>query len=483
MFGGNRVKTATGQWAMFQDMGAVPSTMAACRAILAAYTVTKGAELYQSDCVKAYVQAPMTGTATYIRLPKAWWPPHWVGRFRDPLCRLLRALYGHPDAGNLWADKIGDELERLQFAQPEGWTATYVLNAAESHVIVFVLYVDDLVMYGTGRVMEIIAEVRKNIKMDDPTSLQKYLGVVHRIVRTEVDGETLTEVTFDMEQYFRAAVEDYVELSGNALEKVASPFAPRLVADALEKLTSEKGDMAEHAAHCVMKLMYGARMAMPYLCVVISRLSSQISRWTKDSDRRLLRVYSYLQNALDIKLRGSMSTADAESIKLVAWPDADLNGDVHDTKSTSGFYLEMVGSDGRGMPLAWGAKKQGSTAVHTAEAEIVSMSMCVRNELLPMQLLMEKIFQRPIHCEVMEDNAAAIVAVTKGYSPTMRHLSRTQRVSLGSLHEIFENKPAENEGSITLVKAETSVHRGDAFTKELEPHKFQDALALIRMSK
>ena len=51
------------------------------------------------------------------------------------------------------------------------------------------------------------------------------------------------------------------------------------------------------------------------------------------------------------------------------------------------------------------------------------------------------------------------------------------------MHEIFENKPAENEGSITLVKAETSVHRGDAFTKELEPHKFQDALALIRMSK
>jgi hypothetical protein len=483
VFAGNRVKTATGQWAMFQDMGAVPSTMAACRAILAAYTAVKGSQLFQSDCVKAYVQALMSGTPTYIRLPKAWWPAHWVGKFRDPLCKLLRALYGHPDAGNLWADKIGDELKRLQFVEPEGWTATYVLNADDSHVAVFVLYVDDLVMYGTGRVLEIVEKVRKNIKMDDPTDLKKYLGVVHRIIRTEVDGETLTHVTFDMEQYFRSAIDDYLNLSGTTLSKVASPFAPRVDGEALARLTSEAGEMAEHAAHCVMKLMYGARMALPYLCVIISRLSSQISRWTKDSDRRLHRVYCYLDHSLDVKLRGSLSTADIDSLKLVAWPDADLNGDAQDTKSTSGYYLELIGNHGRGMPLAWGAKKQGSTAVHTAEAEVVSMSTCVRNEAIPMQMLLEMIFRRPIDCEVREDNAAAIVAVTKGYSPTMRHLSRTQRVSLGMLHEIFEKEPVEGEGRIRLVKAETSEHRGDAFTKELESHKFEHALDLIRMTR
>ena len=209
---GNNIKTASGQWALFQDMGAVPSTMAACRTILAAYSVMKGAEVYQSDCVKAYVQAEMKGTPTYVRLPKAWWPPHWVGRYRDPLCRLLRALYGHPDAGNQWADKIGEELHRLGFTEPEGWAATYVLRAADSHVIVFVLYVDDLIMFGTARVNEIIAKVRINIKMDDPTNLQKYLGVVHHIMRKETNGEVLTEITFDMEQYFRSAVEDYIAL-------------------------------------------------------------------------------------------------------------------------------------------------------------------------------------------------------------------------------------------------------------------------------
>jgi hypothetical protein len=51
------------------------------------------------------------------------------------------------------------------------------------------------------------------------------------------------------------------------------------------------------------------------------------------------------------------------------------------------------------------------------------------------------------------------------------------------LHEIFEKEPVEGKGRIRLVKAETSEHRGDAFTKELESHKFQHALDLIRMTR
>jgi hypothetical protein len=133
------------------------------------------------------------------------------------------------------------------------------------------------------------------------------------------------------------------------------------------------------------------------------------------------------------------------------------------------------------MPLDWGAKKQGCTAVHTAEAEVVSLATCVRNALIPMQILLQRILREPVDCEVMEDNAAAIVAITKGYSPAMRHIPRTQRVSLGMLHEVFHQEPEEGEGRIGLKKASTDEHRGDAFTKELDPHKFHAAIDMIRM--
>ena len=482
VFGGHKVKTATGQWALFQEIGAVPSTMSACRALLAAYSVTRDAKLYQSDCTRAYIQAHMKGTDTYVRLPKAWWPKSWGSKYRDPLCQLLRALHGHPDAGNFWADKIGNELKRLEFTEVDGWSSVYVLDMGPSHVACFVLYVDDLVMFGSHRVDGIIVELRKTISMDDPSDLQKYLGVFHQIVRKEVHGETITEIRFDMEHYFRSAIDDYIKMSGSTLTKVTSPFAPRLEKEELDKLLGQDGKMAKNAASLVMKLMYGVRMALPHLCVIVGRLSSQITKWTADSDRRLHRVYCYLHGALHMKLTGCLSTSDIAELKILAWPDADLNGDYLDTKSTSGFFIEMVGKEGRGMPLSWGSRKQGSTSQHTAEAEMVSLAACLRNEAIPLQHLVQSILKKPIDLELCEDNAATVISATKGYSPSMRHLPRTQRISVGLINEMINEEPRDGEGRISITKVETAKHKGDLFTKELDGQMFANALAMIRVT-
>ena len=87
--------------------------------------------------------------------------------------------------------------------------------------------------------------------------------------------------------------------------------------------------------------MYGTRMALPSLSVIVGRLSRLITKWTADADRRLLRIYQYLHGALNVKLTGCLSTADKETAVLRAWPDADLNGDYMTAKNTSGYFLEM----------------------------------------------------------------------------------------------------------------------------------------------
>ena len=51
------------------------------------------------------------------------------------------------------------------------------------------------------------------------------------------------------------------------------------------------------------------------------------------------------------------------------------------------------------------------------------------------------------------------------------------------LREIVSKEPEDGEGRVRLTKADTNEHRGDAFTKELESHKFASAPELIRMSK
>ena len=479
---GDKVKTATGQWAVFQEIGTVPSTMAACRILLLAFSLMKNAKLLQSDCVRAYVQAPMKGTKTYIRLPKAWWPKHWAGRFRDPICQLLQALYGHPHAGDFWYEKLEAELLRLNFNIVEGWPSVFILYPDGVATVSFVVYVDDLVMVGTEFLVDIIAEIRKNIKMDEPADLQKYLGCVHHVTQKIVEGETITNVTFDMKNYFQAAIDQYLELATEKLNEVNTPFAPRLAPEELDSLMAERGILADHAASLVMKLMYGVRMAGPHLSTVVARLSSQITKWTRDSDRRLHRIYSYLEQAKNLTLKGSLSTGDIDKVVLIAWPDADLAGDFMSTKSTSGFFLEARGAEGRSFPISWGSKKQGCTAQHTAEAETISLATCLRSELLPAQFLLQKLIRKPVNVMMMEDNEATIPSIRKGYSPAMRHLPRVHRISIGLLNEITTREETDDDGNVRVHKAATADHKGDLFTKELDRAKFEHALNMIQMN-
>lgn len=479
---GDAIKTSTGDWAMFAEIGSVPSTMAACRALLAAYCLTEDAVLLQSDCVRAYVQAHLKGPPTFVRLPREWWPVEW-SKFKDPVCRLIRAIYGHPHSGDFWHDKLKDELVRLGFTTIEGWPSVFKLVLDQTHVMVFVVYVDDLLMMGTPKIMGIIDQLRVNIKMEDPKDMGKYLGCLHHVSSRKVNGDRITEVSFDMREYFRSAVEQFVEITGKKLTPAASPHAPRLSPEETEKLIAQKGEFAQHAASFLMKLMYGTRMALPSLSVVISRLASQITKWTAESDRRLLRVYAYLQGSLDVTLSGSLAVSDRQGIRLVAWPDADLNGCYLTTKSTSGFFLELVGADGRSFPLNWGSKRQGGTAQHTAEAEVVSLASCLRSELIPMQSLLQQILQMAIPGDLMEDNNATIIAVNKGYSPAMRYLARTQRTALGLVHDVITEELNPGEGKISVLKADTVSHKGDMFTKELDPRAFLNALNMIRLTK
>ena len=96
---------------------------------------------------RAYVQADLDGPATYIELPREWWPKHWAGK-RRPVCRLRKALYGHPRAGDLWKDKPGAVLKAQGFETVDNLPSLHYKYTPKGLAIIDV-YVDDLVMYGS----------------------------------------------------------------------------------------------------------------------------------------------------------------------------------------------------------------------------------------------------------------------------------------------------------------------------------------------
>ena len=154
--------------------------------------------------------------------------------------------------------------------------------------------------------------------------------------------------------------------------------------------------------------------------------------------------------------------------------DSDFAGDLEDSKSTSGGTLCIFGSTF--VPISWMCKKQTAVSHSSKESEIISLDTGLRLDgLLALELwdlivsvlgnvsrvsdrsgkpesdvhkshkshkkidVMKDIDSVPSNVQsarreallcVFEDNEAAIKMITKGRSPTMRHVSRTHRVAL-----------------------------------------------------
>jgi hypothetical protein len=88
-------------------------------------------------------------------------------------------------------------------------------------------------------------------------------------------------------------------------------------------------------------------------------------------------------------------------------------------------------------------------------------------------MLWQHLLNRPVASRLHEDNESAIKIIRSGYSTALRHIVKTQRVSIASLHEHFSD-PLN-----TLVYCPTLEQRADFLTKPLDRIKLHCALDMI----
>ena len=127
-------------------------------------------------------------------------------------------------------------------------------------------------------------------------------------------------------------------------------------------------------------------------------------------------------------------------------------------RSTSGVFLCLRGPHSF-VPLSAVSIRQSCVSHSTPEAEIVAADHGVRTEALPAIPLWEALLHRLSTFNFYEDNEATLRIFAAGKNPTMRHLSRTHRVDVMFLHEVFQGR------SLTPRKCDTSYMAADIFTK------------------
>ena len=180
-------KDQNGSLAIFQELSSKPVTIVVMN-VSVAYGSIKGNKTTVADAIKAYVQSDLKcKDPTYIEIPRYLCPRAWAGMTR-PVCRLIKALYGHPEAGAHWERHLSDIVKKLGGAVVPSHPSCFFFAKTR---LLLSIYVDDLMLSGPESEHEKFwAELGASVNIEPPEDLDRYLGRYHTFsecVRTPHD--------------------------------------------------------------------------------------------------------------------------------------------------------------------------------------------------------------------------------------------------------------------------------------------------------
>ena len=256
------------------------------------------------------------------------------------------------------------------------------------------------------------------------------------------------------------------------------------------------------------------RIGRPDILWSVNKFARSIIKWTKACDERLSRLISFFHHTWEYKQYCHVRNT-AKQCRLGLIQDSDFAGDLEDPKSTSGGTLCVFGSH-TFVPISWMCKKQISVSHSSTGSEIISLDAGVRLDGFPALDLwdlnvavlgntnqshqergdplmnLREVRSTPHRIQkrkeshgvindldnvdfipsnvnsshqealfyVFEDNEAVIKMIMKGRSPTMRHVSRTQRFALDWLFDRINLDP-----KIQMKYIDTKNQLADMLTK------------------
>lgn len=170
-----------------------------------------------------------------------------------------------------------------------------------------------------------------------------------------------------MVDYADQAIQLYTEVVGHEVKfrKVSTPYVSDGISNDLDYQTD--GQVGHQASTVLMKLLWLTRLARPDLSFAVSSLASQVTRWSRNSDKQLFRLVSYLWSTRNLCLTFSVMDSPSNCF-LNMYADADLGS--FTATSTSGLFIVIEGPNGTFVPITWSARRQSHVARSTAEAEL-----------------------------------------------------------------------------------------------------------------
>ncbi|GJS79356.1 retrovirus-related pol polyprotein from transposon TNT 1-94 [Tanacetum coccineum] len=417
----------------FEESFAPVARMEAIRIFLA-YAAHKSFIVFQMDVKTAFLHGTLKEDV-YVCQPEGFidadHPSH--------VYKLKKALYGLKQAPRAWYDELSTFLLQNHFFKGI-IDPTLFIRRFDDDILVVQVYVDDIIFGSTHpRYTQLFSDLMKSrFEMSMMGEMTFFLGLQ---VNQSPRGIFINQSNYVLEILKKYGMEtcdpvgtpmeikDKLDLDQNGSPVDATKY--RSMIGALMYLTSSRPDIVHATCLCAR---YQAKPTEKHL-------------------KEVKRIFRYLRGTVNTGLWYSKDSG----IELTGFSDADYAGCKDTFKSTSGgaqFLGEKL--------VSWSSKKQDCTALSTAEAEYVSLSVCcaqvlwMRTQLTDYGFHFNKI---PIYC----DSKSAIAISCN----PVQH-SRTKHIAV-RYHFIKEHV---ERGTIELYFVKTDYQLADLFTKALPVDRF-----------
>jgi len=368
--------------------------------------------------------------------------------------QLQRALYGLIESAKLWYVEISSTLTNCGFNQYKSDPCTF--NHPNKQIIVG-LYVDDIIiMYRYNETRDWFMQILES-KYGEPR-VQKgptvdYLNV--SITRVEKESQGFPQGTILVSQ------RSYI---ASIQEKYPAYFAPDTSINTpygLDLFASRDTRPAENPKEYVsviMSLVYTCTRARSDIFLPISYLCTKAKNPTRDDERKLRIVCSYLMNTADLVLA---FTPDPD-MNIVSWIDASYA--IHDDARGHTGIVISIGNN-KGSPVFVRSRKQKLVTISSTEAELVALHDGSPQVIWTRAFLQELLYdQAPT--VINQDNRSTIHMAEKGAG----NFNRTKHIAV----RYFAIKQLVEDKVVTLNHVTTDKMLADPLTKPIIGRRFRE---------
>lgn len=317
-------------------------------------------------------------------------------------------------------------------------------NAAGNLSAMIVVYVDDILIGGDSSTVEAISSQLTAVYQMTQGPVEYFLGMKVR----ETPQGTI-EVT--QGAYTRRLLERF---RMSACSSAPTPALEERLSSADQPSTTSEREAMSGVPYreCVGALQYLAVLTRPDIVYAVNQASRFLANPGQKHWTAVKRILRYLHGTPDDGLVYRRSPSSNTPVD--GFSDSDWAGDTDDRRSCSGHLFRVFGGI-----VAFRSKKQPTTALSSCEAELIALTMAMKEALWLRGLLVELGIHSPgTPVTIHEDNQGAMALANDA-----KFSDRTKHVDI----KFFRVREEVKRNYIKVAYCHTSKMLADIFTKPL----------------